>query len=243
VARRSQFLAAAVALAGLPITAPGTQASSTIPHGSVRISNERTLTSWGTPARIGAIRAAPDAKAKPVGRLRWFTEDGFPEVYIALRRYKNRWDNTWLRIRIPGRPNGRTGWVPKRALEPLERVRTMLVLNKRQLRVRLYRRGHRIFSAPVGIGAPGTPTPSGKFWIREKFPTKNPRSLYGPFAVGTSAYSSLSEWPGGGVVGLHGTNQPQLVPGRPSHGCIRLHNADIRRLVRLLPVGTPFRIG
>jgi lipoprotein-anchoring transpeptidase ErfK/SrfK len=43
-------------------------------------------------------------------------------------------------------------------------------------------------------------------------------------------------------VGIHGTNQPQLVPGRPSHGCIRMRNSDILRLGRLMPVGTPLRI-
>ncbi|MEA2125974.1 MAG: hypothetical protein QOI80_2756, partial [Solirubrobacteraceae bacterium] len=59
---------------------------------------------------------------------------------------------------------------------------------------------------------------------------------------GTSAYSSLSEWPGGGVIGIHGTNEPGLIPGRPSHGCIRVPNGAITRLVRLMRVGTPVRI-
>jgi lipoprotein-anchoring transpeptidase ErfK/SrfK len=66
---------------------------------------------------------------------------------------------------------------------------------------------------------------------------------YGPYAFGTSAYApSLSEWPGGGVVGIHGTDQPGLIPGRPSHGCVRMRNADITRLWRLMPVGTPINI-
>jgi lipoprotein-anchoring transpeptidase ErfK/SrfK len=61
-------------------------------------------------------------------------------------------------------------------------------------------------------------------------------------AFGTSAYSVLSDWPGGGVVGIHGTNQPGLLPGRVSHGCIRVPNAKIARLARLMPIGTPVRI-
>jgi len=52
----------------------------------------------------------------------------------------------------------------------------------------------------------------------------------------------LSEWPGGGVVGIHGTNQPGLLPGRVSHGCIRVPNDAIVRLARKLPIGTPVRI-
>jgi lipoprotein-anchoring transpeptidase ErfK/SrfK len=65
---------------------------------------------------------------------------------------------------------------------------------------------------------------------------------YGPRAFGTSACSGLSDWPGGGVIGIHGTNQPYLIPGWPSHGCIRVANRPIRRLARLMPIGTPVRI-
>lgn len=61
-------------------------------------------------------------------------------------------------------------------------------------------------------------------------------------AFRTGAYSTLSDWPGGGVIGIHGTNQPQLIPGAPSHGCIRVPNAAISRLWPLLPVGTPVLI-
>jgi lipoprotein-anchoring transpeptidase ErfK/SrfK len=44
------------------------------------------------------------------------------------------------------------------------------------------------------------------------------------------------------VIGIHGTNQPSLIPGRPSHGCIRVPNPAVHRLARLMPVGTPVRI-
>jgi lipoprotein-anchoring transpeptidase ErfK/SrfK len=66
--------------------------------------------------------------------------------------------------------------------------------------------------------------------------------VYGPWAFGTSDYSKISDWPKGGVVGVHGTNEPALVPGRPSHGCVRMHNSDIRRLANLMPIGTPVLI-
>jgi lipoprotein-anchoring transpeptidase ErfK/SrfK len=67
--------------------------------------------------------------------------------------------------------------------------------------------------------------------------------FYGPVAFGTSARSEvLTDWPGGGFIGIHGTNEPQLIPGRISHGCIRLRNSDILRLSRLMPVGTPLTI-
>jgi lipoprotein-anchoring transpeptidase ErfK/SrfK len=108
--------------------------------------------------------------------------------------------------------------------------------------VTLYDRGKPRFRARVGMGAPRTPTPAGSFWIREKFHvTGNP--MYGTRAMGTAAYSNvLTDWPGGGVIGLHGTSEPGLIPGRPSHGCIRLKNRDIERLYRLTPIGTPLLI-
>jgi lipoprotein-anchoring transpeptidase ErfK/SrfK len=92
------------------------------------------------------------------------------------------------------------------------------------------------------MGAPGTPTPTGSFWIREKFRVRG-NSIYGTRALGTSGYSdTLTDWPGGGVIGLHGTDAPELIPGRPSHGCVRLRNRDIERLYALAPVGTPVLI-
>jgi lipoprotein-anchoring transpeptidase ErfK/SrfK len=67
--------------------------------------------------------------------------------------------------------------------------------------------------------------------------------MYGPLAFGTSAHSAvLTDWPGGGVIGIHGTNEPGLLPGRVSHGCIRLRNRDVVRLGRRLKLGTPITI-
>jgi lipoprotein-anchoring transpeptidase ErfK/SrfK len=147
-----------------------------------------------------------------------------------------------VKLRLPMRPNGRTGWVPRDALAELNVVRKYIDVDKRRLRVRLYDRGKVVFRARVGVGKAGTPTPSGTYYIREKFKVRGV-PLYGTHAIGTSAYApTLSDWPGGGVVGLHGTNQPGLIPGRPSHGCMRLKNRDIARLYRLAPRGTPIHI-
>jgi lipoprotein-anchoring transpeptidase ErfK/SrfK len=92
------------------------------------------------------------------------------------------------------------------------------------------------------VGQPSWPTPRGEFYIRNQlYGFGNP--VYGPIAFGTSARSAiLTDWPGGGFIGLHGTNQPSLLPGRVSHGCIRLRNGDILRLARLMPVGTPLTV-
>src|SRR5205814_299935 len=70
-----------------------------------------------------------------------------------------------------------------------------------------------------------SPTPPGHFWIRERFKISNRSNPYWPYAFGTSDYSTLTDWPGGGVVGIHGDfGQPQLVPGASSYGCVRIHD-------------------
>jgi hypothetical protein len=210
--------------------------------GSVRLSNERTLTRWAHPVEIAPIRRMPRMQAPSITPIHYSTEDGFPEVYLVLRRWIDRSGSTWYQVRIPMRPNGRTGWVRERALGPLYRVRTHLVVDSSKLRATLHENGRKIWSAPVGIGKSSTPTPTGRFWIREKFRTSDSSGPYGPAAFGTSDYSVLTDWPGGGVIGIHGTDAPSLIPGRPSHGCIRLRNADVKRLWRLMPIGTPLLI-
>jgi lipoprotein-anchoring transpeptidase ErfK/SrfK len=243
----ASIAAAIVSLAaGAPAHAlappPGRAAPPAASPGPVRLSNETTYTRWANAATPAKAYARPSAGARQVGRLRLLTEDGFPEVYVLLTSRQDAHHATWVRLRLPQRPNNVTGWVRGDTLGPVQLVHTRLVVSRRALSVTLYDRGKPRFRARVGMGAPSTPTPTGSFWIREKFPVRG-SPLYGTRAMGTAAYSNvLTDWPGGGVVGLHGTSEPGLIPGRPSHGCIRLRNPDIERLYALTPIGTPLLI-
>jgi hypothetical protein len=231
---------AAVASAAAP---PLREKGDHSPLGDERLSNERTLTRWAHTNLIGKVRSKPSKRGRTVAKLRWNTEDGLPEVYVVLQSRLDVAERVWLQIRVPGRPNGRTGWVREEQLSNLKAVETHLTIDRRRLTATLRRRGTKIWTSRVGIGAPGTVTPKGRFWVRERLRNLGGNPVYGPWAFGTSAYSdTLTDWPGGGVVGIHGTNQPQLIPGRPSHGCVRVPNAKIARLVKLMPVGTPIRI-
>ncbi len=231
---------------GQPVPPPAQQQpSKRPPRQPVRaaLSNERTRTRWANAVEQAVARTRPSPNARAVTRLRYYTEDGYPEVYVVLARYTDKHGRTWLKVRLPMRPNGRTGWVRSGALGRLHTVSTFLRVDKHRLRATLYRHGRAIWRAPVGIGKHGTETPGGHFYIRERLKVPSRSSLYGPLAFGTSAYSKLTDWPGGGVIGIHGTNEPGLIPGRPSHGCVRVRNRDILRLGRLMPIGTPVRIG
>ena len=206
---------------------------------AVRVSDEFKMSRWAYANDVVAARTLPAFKAKAVATLHYRTEDGFPEIYLVLRS-KMVGLHEWVQVRLPRRPNGSKGWVRREALGPYHVVRTSLRVNRTTLRATLYRRGRKIWSSRVGIGRPGMETPQGRFYIRERLTGFG--ATYGPVAFGTSAYSRLSDWPGGGVIGIHGTDEPGLIPGRPSHGCIRVPNAKVRRLARLMPLGTPVQV-
>lgn len=212
------------------------------PLGDERLSDEQRITRYAGAVARAAVHRLPSRQAAKVGRLRYLTEDGPMEVYPVLRSHVDAARRVWLQVRLPVRSGSRSGWVLRAHLGPLHGVRTMLRVNRATLRATLYRDGRRIWSSPIGVGAAATPTPAGHFWIRSRLRGRRGDPIYGPYAFGTAAYSVLSEWPGGGVVGIHGTDRPDLIPGRPSHGCIRVPNRAITRLWRLLPVGTPVEI-
>jgi lipoprotein-anchoring transpeptidase ErfK/SrfK len=145
-------------------------------------------------------------------------------------------------VRLAVLPNGTTGWVPRAALGGYGTVDTRLDIDLRRLRATLYRASRAVLRLPVGVGLTGWDTPRGSFYIRDRL-TRYRSPTYGPVAFGTSARSpTATDWPAGGYIGIHGTDQPGLIPGRISHGCIRLRNADILRLARLMAPGTPVTI-
>ena len=246
---RRLLLIAALAAAAAPAPAaaaevpgPGPLRAAGVhgPFGHERLSNERTVTRIGWPTLLYRIRSGPGKRHRVIGKLRFYTEDRAPENYLVLRSTIGPKRRPWLQIRIPQRPNGSKGWVPAAALQ-LKTRRTLFEVDKSRRQAWLYKDGKKVWRSPVGIGAPGTPTPAGRFWIRERL--RGSGGSYGPWAFGTSAYSNtLTDWPGGGVIGIHGTDEPGLIPGRPSHGCVRVPNWKISRLARLMPVGTPVRI-
>jgi len=210
------------------------------PGATVTLSDEQRVTRWAHATETYGIRIAPSAGARTITRLRYETEDKFPEVYLVLDAKVDDDGTQWLHIRIPMKPNGRTGWVPADMMSQLYAVRTQLTISRSAKKAVLRKNGRVIWQAPVGVGKPGTPTPTGNFWIRELLVGGG--GAYGPWAFGTSAYSNIREWRGAPVVGIHGTNEPGLIPGTPSHGCVRVRNAKILQLKRLMPIGTPVRI-
>jgi len=206
------------------------------------LSDERTHTLWATVIRGGPVRSAPDAAASTVGTVRTRTFFGTSELVLVLGTAEGADGTTWQFVRYPGL-GPRTGWVPDTRIGPTASVSTQLVINRRHPSVRLYKHGRLVFRARAGVGARRSPTPGGNYYVRERLIPPSPDSIYGALAFGLSAYSRFrTDWPGGGQVGLHGTNEPDLIPGHISNGCIRLRNRDVLRLDRFMSIGTPVLI-
>ena len=196
---------------------------------------------WAFVEHETAARAAPDGDAPVVARVSTRTPEKTPEILPLLER-RSSGGEVWVRVRLPVLPNGTTGWVRRDRLSGYEVVRTQLIVDRGRLTARLERRGRTVFRARVGIGRRKWPTPRGRFIVRNRLSGfDNP--IYGALAFGTTARSAtLTDWPGGGFIGIHGTDEPEILPGRVSHGCIRLADRKIRRLDRLMPFGTPVTV-
>lgn len=192
--------------------------------------------------RAVPARAQPSPSARTVGRLTRRTGEGTDDLVAVIARTTDSRDRVWLKVRLPIRPNGTTGWVEESALSALQPVDTWLRISTKTLKATVIRRGKRVFSAQIGVGQAQWATPRGEFYVRARLAGyEDP--FYGPVAFVTSATSDkLTDWPGGGIVGVHGTSLPELIPGQISHGCVRMRNEDILALDRLIDVGTPITV-
>lgn len=236
-----------------PATSPAFAADPTAPTGPVtepapeyvdtQLSDEHLLSRWAFVTRRVTARSEPKNGGGKVRRLTTRTPDGTHELVLVLKERVYQDGSKWVQVRLPMRGSGRTGWLRRGFLGTYRSVRTHLVISRNRFRATLYRSGKAVWSARIGIGKKGTATPAGNFYIRNKLIVSRPGGPYGPYAMGLSAYSpSLSDWPGGGIIGIHGTNQPGILPGRVSHGCIRVKNSKIRKLNRIMPPGTPVTV-
>lgn len=177
--------------------------------------------------RPGAARAFVHyTKTNSVGQRRVFL--------VAARRVG------WEKVYLPKRPDGITGWVRARSVA-LDYDPYGVVVSLRRHRLWVYREGRAIVATKAGVGRSVTATPKGTYFLATLLKQPDPHGVYGPYAFGTSAFSNVYYHFGGGPgeIGLHGTDEPARLGTNVSHGCIRISNATIRRLAKLLPLGTP----
>jgi lipoprotein-anchoring transpeptidase ErfK/SrfK len=187
------------------------------------------------------VRAKPSESSKRLKVLKEFRSDFSPQYVLALSQltHPKTGKPTWYRISVPGRPNGQTGWVRAGAVE-IRPVKKRLFVDRSARRFEFWDGDKLVRKGKIAVGARGAETPTGLFYVQSKFVPSAP--ILGAFAFETSAYSKLTDWPGGGVVGVHGTPWPWLLGQAVSHGCVRLHNDDVKFLRSRVPVGMPIKI-
>jgi lipoprotein-anchoring transpeptidase ErfK/SrfK len=185
-----------------------------------------------------AVFAEADENAAVAHRLAHPTEIGAPLVFLV----EDQRDD-WLQVLLPVRPNGSTGWVRTSDVR-LFTHDYRITVSLSALTITVHSADEVILEEPVGIGTGDTPTPGGRYYIKELLQPPNPNGAYGPFAYGLSGFSNqLTSFAGGdGVIGIHGTNDPSSIGQRVSHGCIRMSNEGITRLAGMMPLGVPVTI-
>ena len=178
-----------------------------------------------------ALRGIPGGRA--LARLKTRTEFGSRRVLGVTGRRDG-----WLRVVAPERPNGEAGWIPERRAR-LGGTNWSVHVDRSARRLTLRHDGRAVRRFPVAVGRPGTETPVGRFAVTDKLHPDDPGSPYGCCAVALSGHQTklLPGWPGGDRLAFHGTPGDE-VGVATSSGCMRVREADLRRLMRDIPVGT-----
>jgi lipoprotein-anchoring transpeptidase ErfK/SrfK len=183
--------------------------------------------------RGAALRASPGGAV--VARLGPTTEFGSPQT-LGVLRHRGR----WLAVVSTARPNGRTGWVRARDVR-LSRTRISLTLDRSRRRLLLKRGDEVVRRMTVGVGRGGSPTPTGRFAVTDKLAGGSYGPYYGCCIVALSAHQPNLPpgWTGGDRIAIHGTNAPWTIGAASSAGCPHARDADLRVIMRRVPLGAP----
>jgi lipoprotein-anchoring transpeptidase ErfK/SrfK len=167
---------------------------------------------------------------------------GYPSILPVIASVPN-----WVEVRLAQRPNESTAWVPQKDVT-LGVTPFKMVIDLTTMHLTVYEDGNEIDDFPAGIGTPDDPTVTGQYFMTMKVPAPDPG--YGPFVLVTSAHSdAITDWEDSGdaIIAIHGpiTSYDDALIGTTgaaiSHGCVRLHDADLAKLA-IIPPGTPIDI-
>ena len=190
-----------------------------------------------TPESTLDVYDSPDAVA-PSHQVTAPEGPGVPLTFVVLEEQGER-----LHVELPERPNGSTGWIDRDGVT-LQAHDFHITVSLADFNITVFQGDEVILDAPVGVAADNTPSPGGTYFTTSLLQPPDPNSAYGTYAYGLSAFSEVLEsFSGGpGQLGIHGTNDDASIGTEVSHGCIRMHNADIEQLVPILPLGVPVTI-
>ncbi len=212
-------------------------ASFCLDHGAVQDVGSEDLTYVAVGKRPTDARRAPSGRTFASFGLE--NDNGHAMVFEIRGMVDDGCGRTWYDASLPARPNGVTGFVAARDVD-VYAVHTRISVDLSERRLVFFKWGKKALEAAVAVGAPATPTPTGRYFVNQRLIAPDPSGPWGPAAIGISAFSDvLQEWSQGGPIAIHGTNEPASIGEAVSHGCIRLPNATLRRLFAATPAGTP----
>ncbi|HYV16852.1 MAG TPA: L,D-transpeptidase [Conexibacter sp.] len=202
-------------------------------HVSARTQALRAGTLIAQVKRSTGVRDAPGGRV--LARISPQTEYHSPTILPVLRRR-----GAWYAVVTAALPNNRVGWISAHARLAFYTADYRIDVSLRHRNV-VVRHGQQVIARfPVAIGAPATPTPTGRYAITDKLFTHDQASPYGCCILALSAHQPHipQGWGGGDRIGLHATAHPETIGSAVSFGCLRAPQAEMRRLVAIVPLGT-----
>jgi hypothetical protein len=241
----ARLFAALLTVSALALALAGSAAAAGA-HGTYTetlLSNELDTSRWAfITHRVSAFNR-PGNHGSKLRTLTRHTPDGTSELVLTLRERVYSDKTVWTEVRLPMHGNGKTGWVRRSALDKYRVIHSRIEIDRGALTAKLFKNEQLIWSASIAVGKSGHDTPAGSFYVRDRLVTTDAHGRFGPSAIGLSAYAeSKTDWPGGSIVGIHGTNHGSAIPGHTSDPCVRVKNAEIKKLFDLAPPGTPVKI-
>lgn len=236
--RRGRLLAvlaaSVAALAGVPAVASADPGDPTAPT---------STTAWL--ARVTAeadLHAGASDSSPMIGNVPTTTQWG-GDTQLLVKDATRTDGDLWLDVRVPGRPNGRHGWI-RADKASLSTTPYRIEVRRATKRLSLFKRGRAVRSIKVVVGAAATPTPTGYFAVADKLQLSDSKHFLGSWVLPLTAYSDVLHTFDGGIgqIALHGRGGASLlqpVGAAASHGCVRIENTQINRIAALVPTGTP----
>lgn len=228
-----------MAVVALAISAGGASAEASVDIAAPSRASGATVARIVAPAQARDRLAAAGRTWRVGTRTVWSQQD-HSLLVLDSAEHDGR---TWIKLLLPFRPNGTTGWIPRDHAE-LSRTRYWVTVRTGARDVTVYRDGKRHRRYRAVVGTPATPTPHLLAALYERNRQPDPGAFLGPWALSLTAVSDVLEDYGGGdgrvaIHGRAGLSFADPLGSARSHGCIRIDNRGIRSMAGRLPPGTP----
>ncbi len=175
-------------------------------------------------------------RGRPLVRIEKRTEFGTQRWLSIVKERRG-----WIAVTVPELPNGRFGWMKAENAAEIRPVNWALRADVSRRSLVVERGGRVIKRIPVAVGVAGHPTPPGRYGVTDRLRVNEPGSPYGCCVLALTGHQTQlpAGWPGGDRLAVHATSSPGSIGLAASLGCMRVHTADARWLVRKIPIGTP----